>query len=115
MKLVRNRIPQIIEQSGRTPNCHVADLPEFMQRLEDKMKEELQEFMENPCVEEAGDMYEVLRCLCWLHKLDMEDVINAADLKRIDRGGFTRGIVLESVDDSYEEDDWTTTAQGEKA
>ena len=105
MKLVRDRIPQIIEQTGKTPKCHQADLQEFIRRLGDKMKEELQEFMEKPSLEEAGDMYEVLRCLCWLYRFDMEDVINAADLKRIDRGGFNRGIVLEEVED--------LTSQGE--
>lgn len=115
MKLVRNRIPRIIEESGRTPRCHLADLEEFTQSLEDKMKEELQEFLENPCLEEAADMYEVLRCLCWLNRLDMEDVINEADLKRVRRGGFNKGIILESVDDSSEDDDWTTTSQGELA
>ena len=73
------------------------------------MKEELQEFMEEPSLEEAGDMYEVLRCLCWIHKFDMEDVINAADLKRIDRGGFNRGIILDAIEDETLENDWTTT------
>ena len=113
MKLVRNRIPQLIQDSGKSSKCHSADLEEFSQRLEDKMKEELNEFMENPCHEEAADMYEVLRCLCWLNNLDMEDVINAADIKRIDKGGFTKGIVLEEVIDSSVKDDWTTTSQGE--
>lgn len=117
MKLVRNRIPRIIEEQGKTPQCHLADLEEFTQRLEDKMNEELQEFLTNPCLEEAADIYEVLRCLCWLNRLDMEDVINAADLKRIQRGGFNKGIVLEGVASEAQEkdDDWTTTSQGERA
>jgi len=116
LKLVRNRIPRMIEESGKTPRCHVADLEEFTHRLEDKMKEELQEFFEKPCLEEAADMYEVLRCLCWLNRLDMEDVINEADLKRVRRGGFNKGIVLESIDEAHEEnDDWSTTSQGELA
>ena len=47
----------------------------------------------------------------------MEDVINAADLKRIQRGGFNKGIVLEGVASEAQEkdDDWTTTSQGERA
>ena len=114
MKLVRNRIPRIIEEQGKTPKCHLADLEEFVHRLEDKMNEEMQEFLEKPCLEEAADMYEVLRCLCWLNRLDMEDVINAADIKRIQRGGFNKGIILESVTNEELDDDWTTTAQGEQ-
>ena len=113
MKLVRDRIPRIIQDSGKTTKCHSADLEEFSHRLEDKMKEELTEFMDNPCHEEAADMYEVLRCLCWINNLYMEDVINAADIKRINKGGFTKGIVLEEVIDPRIEDNCTTAPHGE--
>ena len=117
MKLVRNRIPQIIIESGKTPRCHIADMSEFKRRLEDKMSEELQEFREEPSVEEAADIYEVLRCLCWLHNISMDSVIEAAAAKRSKRGSFTEGIVLETVaediDEDWIEDDWSTTAQGE--
>ena len=114
MKLVRDRIPQIIIESGQTPRCHVADLPEFTTRLYEKMKEELGEFIENPCVEEAADMYEVLRSICWMHKISMEEVSEAAASKNISRGAFTCGYVLEGVESEETDDDWTVTAYGEQ-
>ena len=100
MKLVRDKIPQIIRESGKKCKYHTADIQEFKQRLYDKMSEELREFIENPSIEEAADMYEVLRALVWIHDIDSSDVISHAERKREDRGGFCRGIVLESVDDS---------------
>ena len=61
MKLVRDKIPQIIEESGRSCEYHVASHDEYKTRLYEKMREELDEFIEAPCEEEAADMYEVLQ------------------------------------------------------
>jgi len=113
MKLVRDLIPQIIEQSGKKPRYYAADLPEFKQRLYDKMQEEMQEFREDPCVEEAADMLEVLRGICWINKISMREVSEAAQEKARLRGGFTSGYVLENVED-HDEDDWTVTPYGEQ-
>jgi|ETNvirenome_6_85_1030632.scaffolds.fasta_scaffold02971_18 predicted house-cleaning noncanonical NTP pyrophosphatase (MazG superfamily) len=98
MKLVRDRIPKIIQQSGGSCEYHVADLPEFKSMLFDKIDEEVGEFRENPSLEEAADVYEVIRTLLWIHKLDIEDVIIAANEKSQQRGGFNHGIVLDSVE-----------------
>jgi predicted house-cleaning noncanonical NTP pyrophosphatase (MazG superfamily) len=98
MKLVRDRIPQIIEESGSKCNHRIATLSEFKKYLYLKMDEELQEFIENPSDEEAGDMLEVLRAIAWAHNIPFEKIIAKAEEKRIQRGGFNLGIILESVD-----------------
>jgi predicted house-cleaning noncanonical NTP pyrophosphatase (MazG superfamily) len=100
MKLVRDKIPQIIKESGKRCKYHTADMQEFKERVHDKMSEELGEFIENPCVEEAADIYEVMRTLLWIHDIDFSDAISHAENKRYERGGFCKGVVLESVDDS---------------
>ena len=97
-KLVRDKIPRIIEEEGRKPVYHTVGLTEHKQRLFNKMKEELQEFQEAPCVEEIADMYEVLLAIAEMHRIDMYDVIICADRKRKERGGFRAGFVLEMVD-----------------
>ena len=97
MKLIRDRIPSIIEEEGQTCKCHTADIQEFEERLYEKMEEEIQEFIEKPCIEEAADMYEVLKTICWLHKLSMTDVMNFAAEKANQRGGFQKAIILEEV------------------
>ena len=97
MKLVRDRIPDIIKQTGGSCDYHVADLEEFKQALFEKLREELDEFVENPCTEEAADMWEVLQSIFWAHNLDRHRVENYANKKMEERGGFTQGIILESV------------------
>ena len=65
--------------------------------LFEKMKEELQEFIDNPCYEEAADIFEVFRSLCDLHNLEIEGVESTAMDKREQRGGFSDRIILEKV------------------
>ena len=44
MKLVRDRIPEIIEESGKTCKCSVIkEIGEFQERLFEKMQEEMME------------------------------------------------------------------------
>ena len=100
MKLVRDYIPEIIEADGRwclTRKVHGPD--EHMVMLREKILEEAQEFIENPCYEEAADMFEVIRAFCHLNNLDFKQVENTAQRKREERGGFFRGIILQSVGD----------------
>lgn len=99
MKLVRDRIPQIIEEGGGSCEYHVADSDEFKQRLSDKMREELNEFIVDPCVEEAADMLEVLFALTETIDVDFEDVLEVAHNKFEKRGGFKNRIVLEKVNE----------------
>jgi len=97
MKLVRDLIPQIIEESGKSCEYHVANYDEYKARLYKKMREELDEFIDMPCYEEAADMYEVLRAICEFHDLDIEGVERHATVKRLLRGGFNDRIILEKV------------------
>jgi predicted house-cleaning noncanonical NTP pyrophosphatase (MazG superfamily) len=102
MKLVRDLIPQIIEQSGKDCDYHEADYFELESSLYAKMLEELNEFIEEPSIEEAADMYEVLLAICWLHKISLEEVREAAQKKKMQRGGFAKGFILEKVADEKE-------------
>ena len=97
MKLVRDKIPQIIAASGRSPRFYIADKPEHLSLLYDKMSEEIGEFRENPCVEEAADMLEVVYGLCHIHGISVASVIATSTVKRTQRGSFDGGVVLEGV------------------
>lgn len=98
MKLVRDFIPQIIEESGRTCEWRkVKDRAEHIECLREKIIEETDEFVENSCVEEAADMLEVLFAFTFLHDIDFEEVLNAAREKAEKRGGFMQGIILKST------------------
>ena len=97
-KLVRDYIPEIIEETG---SICVTRLPhsidEHMAMLKEKIYEETQEFMQNPCYEEAADMLEVVKAFCHLTELEFSKVEATAQKKRDGRGSFSRGIILEKV------------------
>ena len=116
-KLVRNKIPSIIIRAGGSPSYYVADTPEYEARIISKMTEELHEFRENPCIEEAADMYAVLSAICSHWGWTMEEVAAEAERKRQARGGFEDRYVL-NMEPVFEADDdtedWLTTSHGEK-
>jgi predicted house-cleaning noncanonical NTP pyrophosphatase (MazG superfamily) len=99
MKLVRDRIPAIIKNDGKTPIIHVVkNKDRHHVWLQDKMIEEMNEFYDDPSYEEAADVYEVFRSLIKLYEMDIEKIIEEAERKRHERGGFDDGILLERVD-----------------
>jgi predicted house-cleaning noncanonical NTP pyrophosphatase (MazG superfamily) len=97
-KLIRDKIPQIIKEAGGTgQRYHVADRDEYRHRLFEKMREELDEFVEDPCLEEAADMYEVFVTILKEHNLDLAEVMFKSYDKKEERGGFRERIVLENI------------------
>ena len=99
MKLVRDLIPHVIEEDGKTCEYHIADYDEYKARLYEKMREELDEFIDTPSYEEAADMYEVFSSICAMHSINIEGVIRWASAKKLQRGGFNGRIILETVND----------------
>ena len=99
MKLVRDRIPEIIIEDGRKPVYHLADIDEYRYELYKKVIEELNEFREEPCLEEAADLLEVVYTLLDTHRLQLIDVAEAGLRKNGLVGSFSRGVILERVDD----------------
>ena len=97
MKLVRDKIPEIIEADGKTCMYITASPKEFPGFVYDKMKEELDEFMENPSVEEAADIMEVFGALLDTYDIAWCDVAKCATTKSHERGKFKNGIILMAV------------------
>ena len=99
MKLVRDGIPQIIEEDGRSCKWrHVLGEAEHIAKLAAKMREEVGEFVDNPCYEEAADMIEVVKAFCYLNGLEWDLVLGWAVNKQETHGGFHNGTVLLEVD-----------------
>ena len=98
MKLVRDYIPEIIEEDGNwclTRKVHGID--EHMVMLKEKIVEEAQEFIENPSYEEAADMIEVVKAFCHLNGLEWDVLLGWAINKQETHGGFYNGIILQKV------------------
>ena len=97
-KMVRDNIITLIRESGQTPDYHIAETEEeYDQMLLDKMIEELEEFRENPCIEEAADMYEVWLAILERWSMVPLDVASYANKKKKEKGGFFDGYILKGV------------------
>ena len=98
-KLVRDRIPEIIENDGK--RCSVVQLQG--DRLKafaiNKLREEVQEFAEDPSVEEAADIQEIFEFICKRFGITPRSLKAAQISKRVERGGFDMGLTLEWVED----------------
>lgn len=97
MKLVRDKIPSIIEADGKKAVWHTAEHDELTKALRDKLEEEVSEFMETPCEEEVADILEVLHGLCNHYGFSWHDVQDELEKKRAEKGGYDAGTILDSV------------------
>ena len=99
-KLVRDNIPEIINNSGRKANYHVIDNDkDFERALTAKLIEEANELYiaetEEEVVEELADIVTVLSVLLAQH----EQTKAVARAKISAKGGFTQRYFLESVEE----------------
>lgn len=99
-KLVRDKIPSIIEGNGERPVTKMLNEKEYKEELERKLYEEYKEVIEasgSERIEELADMIEVIRALANLENKSLNDVISVADEKNNKRGAFNERIFLEKV------------------
>lgn len=99
-KLVRDRIPEIIEADGRTAKVRVLDESELVPALTAKLAEEAEELRQaepDDRLGELADIYEVLAALAGTLGFSEERVQEAARHKRTERGGFSRRLWLDEV------------------
>ena len=96
-KLVRDKIPEIIKSRGDVPFTHIADEKEYEEALVCKLQEEVDECLANPCAEEAADILEVLRAICALKNISLDNIEEVRQQKSAERGGFEQRIILDKV------------------
>jgi len=97
-KLVRDRIPDVVEADGERPVTHVADDDEYERRLREKLTEEVREYREDGDPEELADVLEVLHALRELAGLTESELATLRAEKANERGRFEDRIVLERVE-----------------
>lgn len=96
-KLVRDKIPEIIKASGKECEIEIASMEERYKLLENKLQEEVGEFLEDKNLEELADIMEVLFGLADILGYSEEELLKARNKKKEERGGFKEGLVLKSV------------------
>ena len=101
-KLVRDRIPEIIEKDGKTCECSVLSQEDYIVMLDQKLDEELAEYQESKSMEELADLLEVMSAVATARGSSMEEVEKIRASKKEKRGGFEKRILLETVTEQGE-------------
>lgn len=93
-KLVRDKIPLIIESKGEKPITKILDAEEYIRELNRKLQEELLEFLQDNTAEELADMLEVIYAIAKTHHISIEELERIREKKKEDKGGFEKKIFL---------------------
>ncbi len=93
-KVVRDRIPEIIEKSGGKPDIRLLDRESAVRGLEEKLSEELQEYLSDHSLEEMADLLEVMHGILHHRGIPWEELEKVRLRKREARGGFEKGFFL---------------------
>lgn len=97
-KLVRNKIPEVIEENGEIPQTHLVDGEEYSERLIEKLEEEVAEYRESREIDELADILEVVHAIRKDRGMTLEELQDKRSQKAEQRGCFDEGIVLEQVE-----------------
>lgn len=98
-KLVRDKIPQVLDAQGIKAVTHIADNEEYFVRLLAKLREEVEEFATDVIEEEIADILEVLNAII-LTKGFSKEAIEAIRKKKLEeRGGFNEKVILEQTEE----------------
>ncbi|NLP15311.1 MAG: nucleoside triphosphate pyrophosphohydrolase [Clostridium sp.] len=96
-KLVRDRIPEIIEKSGKKAIVEELGNQEYKKYLDIKLEEELQEYLAGDSVDELADLVEVVYAILKCKGVDIDDFESIRKRKTEERGAFEKRFLLKEV------------------
>ena len=96
-KLVRDRIPEIIEAKGQAPVYRVLPQEEYLAALDQKLQEEMAEYLEDGSIEELCDILEVVYAIAAARGIAPDVLARIREQKNAKNGGFERRYYLEKV------------------
>ena len=96
-KLVRDRIPEIIENSGNHCEVEVVNDDVALEYLYKKLQEEVDELLTDKNLEEIADIIEVLFAIGEKYGYSEEDILKKRNDKRDKSGGFDDNIILKKT------------------
>lgn len=96
-KLVRDRIPEIIEAGGKTCVTEILSDERYLEMLYMKLNEELAEYQESKSLEELADLLEVMLAVVNVRGWTLEELERVRVDKAAKRGGFEKKILLKEV------------------
>ena len=96
-KLVRDRIPEIIESSGKTCTVEILSGEDYLRMVDAKLDEELAEYHKDQNIEELADLLEVIYAATKARGYSIEQLETVRSEKAAKRGAFDKKILLKEV------------------
>lgn len=93
-KLVRDRIPEIIEASGNKCEVEVVSDEVALEYLYKKLNEEVGELLVDKNLDEIADCLEVLFAIGAKYGYSEDEVLGRRNEKKDARGGFEDNLIL---------------------
>ena len=106
-KLVRDKIPDMIRNDGRTASYYILSEKEYIMELDKKLNEEVNEYQLDKSLEEMADILEVLYGICKARGFTIEELEAERKKKALLRGNFDEKVFLEYAEDELEANDET--------
>ena len=96
-KLVRDRIPDIIEESGKACVTEILSDEEYLRMVDAKLNEEMAEYHKDQNIEELADLMEVIYSVAKARGYTLEQLEIVCAKKASKRGTFEKKILLKEV------------------
>lgn len=97
-KLVRDKIPEIIEADGKTCETRILSNDEYLKMIDAKLDEELAEYHKDQNIEELADLMEVIYAAAEARGYSVDELEKVRKSKVEKRGAFKERILLLSVE-----------------
>ncbi len=96
-KLVRDKIPEIIEKDGKTCKTEILSDDDYLKMIDAKLDEELAEYHRDQNIEELADLMEVIYAAAVARGYSIEELEAVRKKKASKRGVFGKKILLKEV------------------
>jgi len=96
-KLIRDKIPEIIESDGKEYEIEKMDDDEYRKYLQDKLLEETEEYIESGDKKELADVLEVIKSILDEEGMEFKELEEIRKEKAKERGRFEEKIKLLKV------------------
>lgn len=99
-KLVRDKIPSIIERNNGNADYTILSDDEYIVELDKKLNEEIAEYQESKSIDEIADILEVLYAICKARGFSEQELMDVKLKKAKKNGAFLNKIFLKTVEQS---------------
>lgn len=96
-KLVRDKIPEIIQNDGKICKTEILSDDEYLKMVDVKLDEELDEYHKDPSIKELADLLEVIYAATIARGYSLEE-LEAERIRKVQKNGaFKDKILLKEV------------------